>query len=142
MNVRWNPRKGSQRATITKSATKLSAENSDEVLHYEADYKTLICKEHGHGIQNLHDHLRDQHTTSVKDRRAIIEKYAHCEVLEPAQVQLPPPLRPPIPALGKPIEALHCDGEECEDISINESVILKHSNKKHDWRSTEEDLVH
>src|SRR2546430_987910 len=48
-------------------------------------------------------------------------------------MQLPPPLGPPISALGQPAKAFQCNDEACEFISINRKEMLKHCNKMHGW---------
>lgn len=57
-------------------------------------------------------------------------------------MQLPPPLEPPIQALGKPIEALLCEEEERGFITINDSVLRKHSNKEDNWSWAKEEPEH
>lgn len=90
----------------------------------------------------MFDHLHDEHSTSAKERRAIIEEYTRFELLEPSKVQAPPPLGRPIQALGKPVEALLCEEEACGFISINHSVMRKHCNKTHGWKRKKEDPEH
>ncbi|KAL2356365.1 hypothetical protein BJ546DRAFT_601037 [Cryomyces antarcticus] len=139
MNVCWNPHTTTQHATTAGPVCQITIENEEEVLHYEPEYKVLICREHGYSVRNLHDHLRDQHATNIKERRAIVEKYAQYELLEPRNVPLPPPLGSPIEGLGKPVEAFLCEEEECGFVSTNHSVIRKHCNTKHDWKWKKED---
>jgi hypothetical protein len=115
----------------------------DDVFHYESKYKVLICKKHQYAVRNPHDHLRDKHAEiAIEGRRAIIERYAGCERWEPAKVQLPPPLGPPIPALGQPLKALQCNEKVCGFISINRKEMLKHCNKIHNWRHSTKTPVH
>jgi superfamily II DNA helicase RecQ len=97
----------------------------------------LICREHHYAVRNLDLHLRDAHTVTAKDRRLIVDKYATLSLAKPAEVPLPPPLRPPFEALGRPVNALHCAEEECGFISINRTNMRMHCNKEHSWRSKE-----
>ena len=121
----------------SSSRSALTADTADNVLHYEPEYKVLICKEHGYAVRNLCLHLRDAHTVSAEDRRLIVDKYAGLSLAKPVEVPLPPPLGPPFEALGQPIDALICDEEECGFISINPTKMRMHGNKKHDRRSKE-----
>lgn len=121
--------------------SQITAENADEVLHHEPDYKLPICAQHGYAVRNLFDHLRDEHPIGIEEQRAIVKKYAQFELLEPSKVQLPP-LGPPIQALGNPVKAFLCEEEERGFVSINNSVTRKHCNKAHDWRWNKEDPAH
>jgi len=142
MNIRWNPRNNAQHATIAGPLAQVTAGNADAILHYEPEHKVIICTQHRYAVRNLDHHLRDQHAVSVKERRATIQRYDQFEVLEPADVPLPPPLRPPIRALGEPVDAFLCEEEECGFISINHSVIGKHCNKMHGWKWKKEEPEH
>lgn len=51
-------------------------------------------------------------------------------------------MRPPIRALGEPVDALSYEEEECGFISINHSVIGKHCNKMHGWKWKKEEPEH
>lgn len=79
----------------------------------------LICREHRYAVRNLDLHLRDAHTVTANDRRLIVDKYAALPLAKPAEVPLPPPLGPPFKALGRPIDAVHCDEEDCGFISTS-----------------------
>jgi superfamily II DNA or RNA helicase len=159
--IRWNTRDTEQTATLaraqgtttTQGDTQLrnscgtahlgiTVENADELLQYDAQYKVLICKLHQYAVPNLSNHLRKQHDGSVKEKRAVVEKYAHLEILKPAQVELPPPLETPFELLGKPLNAFICDEDECEYITISRDEVRKHCNRTHKWRSTKEDREH
>lgn len=69
MEVQWNPRSGTQRveaasAAATTAATPTTtaattttdstggAQFAGGFLHYEGDYKVLICKEHGYALRS------------------------------------------------------------------------------------------
>jgi len=139
MDIRWNPRTGEQRTTRVVDATVITTsqgitDNTQELLHYEPDYKVLICQEHGYALQRLDSHLRDYHPITLKQRKAITRKYAQHELLEPTSVPLPPPLEAPFKALGKPVDAFLCEEEECGFVSISRSATAKHCNKSHDWK--------
>ena len=121
---------------------KITVENADDWLEYEARYKVLICKYHQYALQNLSNHLRTQHSGSTKEKSAVVKKFASLEILQPSKVQLPPPLEQPIESLGKPRDAFVCDEEECGFITISRDEIRKHCNKEHDWRSTKRDQEH
>lgn len=130
-----------QHALIT-APSDVVADNIEELLYYNPDYKVLVCKGYGYALQNLEHHLQDYHLITLRTRKATVRKYAHCQVLGPASVRLPPPLKAPFSVLGRPIDALLCEEEECDFISINRSAIAKHCNKAHGWRSKKEDPEH
>lgn len=106
------------------------------LLHYEEDFKVLICKAHGYALQNLDEHLRKHHNMNARDRREIIQEYSTLELLKPENVPLPEPISQPFKALGDPIKALICEEDECEHISLNRRVMAQHCNKSHEWKST------
>lgn len=148
MELSWDPRSALQRpATLVEtpvgieSAHVLTSNNCEDWFKYEADYKVLICKDHA-GVQNLQTHLQRLHTVTAKERRAIVAKSSHHELLHPSRVPLPPPLQAPFDALGEPVNALLCSEEDCGWISINRSVIAEHCNKAHGWRSTKQESEH
>ena len=146
MNICWDIESGLQQMTDATSPMPISLltmAGADDFLQYEPKYKVLICRQHRYAVRNLDRHLRDEHKAiHLKKRRAIVERYARCELREPAEVQLPPPLGPPILALGQPVKALHCDGTGCEFVSINRQAMKKHCNKKHDWRCSAKNSKH
>ena len=122
--------------------SKITIHNADDLLHYEAPYKVLVCKYHQYALQNLRNHLRTEHSGTAKEKEAVANKYAGLEILKPAEVPLPSPLQQPIESLGKPRDAFICDEEECGYITVSRDEIRKHCNKKHDWRSTKDDREH
>lgn len=153
MEVRWNPRAGTQHestpASTTASTTAAttntnssSTEPPDWFLYYDPDYKVLICKEHGYAIRNLRLHLRDYHSIRQKIQKEIVKKYSEYALLGPRDVLLPPPFGPPFEILRKPMDAFLCDEEECRFISINRDGVRKHSKKMHGWKSTRQDREH
>jgi hypothetical protein len=139
MNVLLNLHTYSQRIQRLNLTCALTINNVDEVFTYNADHQVLICIEHGYVPQNLHDHLRDEHSTTSSQQRAIIQKYTAMKCMPPAQVQPPTPFGPPIFGLRAPANGLMCEVDDCEFISINESVIRRHCNQVHKWRSSRED---
>jgi hypothetical protein len=148
MEVRWNPRSGTQRiiaasaAVTTPTASNDSAQLPDSFLHYEPTYQALICKKHGYAIIGLSTHLRDCHSIPAKVRKAIVEKYNGYALLNPKDVPLPPSFGLPFEFLAGPMEAFLCDDEACEFISKNRDNIRKHCNKTHDWKLTKNDRDH
>ena len=69
-------------------------------------------------------------------------KYGRLKLQAPRNVRLPPPLGPPFPILGEPLDAFVCDEEECGYISISRPVIAQHYNTKHGWHSSKDDREH
>ena len=118
--------------------TQVTVERVNEVFEYLREYGVLVCKEHGYAVRALEDHLKRLHRTTASDRKVIAAHFIDCPTLQPAQVPLPPPLEPPFDCLGPPKRAYICDGEECEELSVNRDVIRIHCNRAHEWRSTPE----
>ncbi|KAK4947069.1 hypothetical protein LTR66_014220 [Elasticomyces elasticus] len=144
MNISWNLHTGVQHVAPAErvavaAASQFTAENIDELLQYEPDYKVLICKDHGYALQNINRHLEKHHSIAAKERKAIVRKYAHYPLLEPSHVPLPLPLGPRLEVLGEPVDAFLCEEEKCGFVSVNRFVIGQHCNKKHDRESTKED---
>jgi hypothetical protein len=75
---------------------RITYDNADSWLQYETRYKVLICRHHHYAISNLGNHLRTEHSGTTKEKAAVARKYSHLDILQPTQVQLPPPLEPPI----------------------------------------------
>ncbi|KAH7020668.1 hypothetical protein B0J12DRAFT_746545 [Macrophomina phaseolina] len=114
-----------------KRRSALTAETAGDALHYEPDFKVLICKEHRYAVRNLDQLLRDAHLVTAKDRRAIVEKYAGLALARPEEVQLPPPLEPPLDALGRSVDALLCAQTGCGFISVSADGMRKHCKREH-----------
>lgn len=152
MEVQWNLWSGTQQveaasaaamtAAMTTTNSTGSVQSADSFLHYEADYKVLICKEHGYALRNLSTHLRDHHSIPAKARKAIVAKYHSYPLLDPKEISLPPLFGRPFEALAAPIEVFLCDEEECSFISKNCSIVARHCNKAHGWNSTKKDREH
>jgi hypothetical protein len=113
-----------------------------EWLQYESEHILLICKYHRYAISNLSSHLRIEHSRTPEEKAAVASNYSHLQISNPAQVQLPPPLEPPLRSPGRPRDAFICDKEECKFITISRHEILKHCKRKHKWRSTKADCEH
>ncbi|GAB7357797.1 hypothetical protein MBLNU459_g0613t1 [Dothideomycetes sp. NU459] len=120
----------------------ITVENCTRILQYEEQYKVIICREHGYAVRNLARHLRESHLGKAKDKQQVVRMFSDCEVADPREVLVPPPLEAPIEALGKPRLAFLCEEDECNYISTNRSEMGKHCNKKHNWKSTKGDLEH
>lgn len=56
----------------------------DNVFEYLRDYGVLVCKEQGYAVRSLDDHLKRQHRTTVGERKAIVARFAHCPISQPA----------------------------------------------------------
>ena len=116
--------------------------NVDEWLYYDSHYKVLVCRYHGYAVRNLATHLRLQHKVRSSERSAIEKRYGACELLEPAQVAIPPSLQAPLDWLGSPMRGFQCDEPGCSKISISRDEIRKHCYKEHAWKSTVDDPEH
>jgi len=58
----------SQNVTVKSQIT---IHNADDLLHYEAPYKVLVCKYHHYALQNLRNHLRTEHSGTAKEKEAV-----------------------------------------------------------------------
>jgi hypothetical protein len=121
---------------------RVTCDNADDQLQYETRYKVLVCRHHCYAVSNLSNHLRTEHSGTTKEKAAVARKYSYLDILRVTQVQLPPPLEPPIQSLGRPRDAFICDNEECGFITVGRDEIRKHCNNKHEWRSLKEDREH
>lgn len=106
--VVWDPRSGRQAATATAQLENQQGNATDprSILHYEEQFKVLICKEHGYALQNLAEHLRKHHAVNAQDRQQIVQEYSNFELLRPQDVPLPEPIGKPFDSLRKPVKAL------------------------------------
>ncbi len=140
MEICWAPQNQVQGG---EAAAEPMGNADDDIICYEAEYKVLICRQHQYAVRNLHDHLRDKHTTiGIEQRRAIVEEHMQHELQKPGKVRQPPALGPPIPALGQPVKALQCSDEACGHISINRKTMQQHCNRTHGWRHSTADPKH
>jgi len=129
-------------ATTTTTNNTEGAQFADDFLHYEADYKVLICKEHGYALRSLSTHLCDQHSIPAKARKVIVEKYESYALLGPKDISLPPFFQSPFEALAALVKAFLCDEKECSFISKNCGKIARHCNQVHGWKSGKKDREH
>jgi hypothetical protein len=132
----WLP----QAPTLQHKAGTLNDALSHPEFHYQAEYKVLICKLHGLGIVGLESHLRDKHgLRTKKERRPILDRYAHLELAEPQNIAVPP-------ADGLPFEALRVQGgfccNDCGHLSTSSKAIQGHCNTEHQWRVSRRDKTH
>jgi superfamily II DNA helicase RecQ len=106
----------------------------EEKLCYLQQYHVLICTEHATGVQNLYTHLRDYHTVTSTEKSRLVEKYRQYRIKRPADIELPPPLGPPICELGEPLDGFQCGKEDCDYITINLDCLRIHCKEKHKLR--------
>ena len=104
-------------------------------LLYLDKYRVLVCKEHYTAIQNVNVHLRSQHAAIASaDRKAVVDYCRRWRVVEPQDVELPPPLGPLIEELGKPQDAFQCrHNGTCSSsfITVSKDMLQKHCKKEH-----------
>ena len=137
MEIQWNLKQNQQRSTPHQpTAQLLTLDNIASILDYNSEYQVLFCTQHHCAIQNLHDHLRDQHVTTPAHRTAIVQHYARFPRLPPQDVLLPLAQGSAFSQLGPPIKAFECDGNSCGFITVNISEIRKHCNRVHHWRAS------
>jgi len=137
----WDPTSEQQQ----RGTRLLTLENCVQVFEYLPEYQILICKEHGGAVYSWKRHIRKEHAGTAKELKAVIEKFSALKLLHPSKVLLPPKFIAPFKALGEPLDAFLCDGdnnEECDYISIHRNGIAQHCNKVHHWRYAKDDPVH
>jgi hypothetical protein len=71
-------------------------------------YRVLICREHRCAVYGIDKHLKQHHSMTAAERRALITSYKDSDVLPPAEVAQPAPYGPPIDALGPAQDAFLC----------------------------------
>jgi hypothetical protein len=111
------------------------------LLHYDAEYEVLICKEHCYAIENLNVHLQD-HEIHALIRRTVIEKCALQRIAMPQDVRQPLPFEPPFDMLGPPVDALLCAEPGCGFASTEPKTTRAHCKRVHNWRSTAQEKRH
>jgi hypothetical protein len=119
-----------QAATIQAAADAVA----NRLLHYNAEYKVLICREHRYAVRGLYAHLQQQHAVATKVQRILCERYGSLALVEPKDVRLPP-LGPPINELRPPVDVLRCAEPGCGHTSIALAAIRQHCNSVHKWRA-------
>jgi hypothetical protein len=115
---------------------------ANRLIHYNEEYKVLICKEHRYAIQNIDTHLRDKHAVAAGARKVIVSKYGLLAVAKPADVQQPAPFGPLFSELQQPVDALLCNEAGCGFISVQPTWIRRHCNTVHSWRATAGEKQH
>ena len=150
MEFCWNARPlatstltATQRRRKRQHASKITVNNVQERFCYLQQYQVLVCREHATGIQNVDAHLRDQHGVARKERKAIVDHCRRWRIAAPHDVELPPPLGPPIEELGEPLDVLQCRiSSECGFCTANQSRMQKHCNNVHQasWSSKDATL--
>jgi hypothetical protein len=71
-------------------------------------YGVLICCKHCCAVYSLNKHLKQHHSMSVAERKALLALYKDFDVLPLAEVTQPAPYGPPINALGPVQDAFLC----------------------------------
>jgi Orsellinic acid/F9775 biosynthesis cluster protein D len=107
---------------------------ASRLLHYNVEYKVLICREHRYAIRGLYAHLQQQHLVATNIRRILVERYGSLALVEPKDVRLPP-LGPPINELRPPVDVLRCAEPGCGYTSVAPTAIRQHCNSVHKWRA-------
>jgi hypothetical protein len=146
MNLVWDPRQDLSRLISQPRSTKTAAQaphQSDhvpdptlELIIYNPQYRVLICTEHHYALQNLSYHLLDKHCLSLRQRKAIIARYATSAVVKPDLVQTPAGTSQPIFGLPAPIAAYQCLADQCYVIYQSYGHMRQHANREHGWRKS------
>jgi hypothetical protein len=109
-----------------------------DCLHYNTEYKVLICKEHGYAIASWKRHLADYHTFTRAEMKEAIRCFQGLEVVRPEHALLPPPDSQPIEFSQLSRRGFKCRGsptDPCGQMSISRACMAEHCNKTHGWQS-------
>jgi hypothetical protein len=95
----------------------------------------IFCFTASSATQNVDVHLRSQRAAVTSAERKAVVDYCHRWPVTALQdIQLPPPLGPPIKELGEPLDALRCrHNSRCSAnfVTVSKDVLRKHCNKQH-----------
>jgi hypothetical protein len=86
---------------------------------------------------SLFDKAPHTNAGAAKELEAVAEKFSGLELLRPSEVPLPPNFATPFEALGKPLDAYLCEGnnvggdDDCGYVSVHRNSIGQHCNKVH-----------
>lgn len=152
MRVQWDSQSDIQQVEAVSAAVMIavttainsteSAQFVNSFLHYEVNYKMLICKKHDYTLWSLSTHLCNQHFISAKTWKAIVEKYNSYTLLNSKDILLPPLFKQSFEALTVTVKAFLCDEKKWSVINKNCSVVVQHCNKAHEWNSIKKDQEH
>jgi hypothetical protein len=117
---------------VPEDGQKITTDNAHKFFEWHKQYGVLTCNVHYYAVRNLSSHLRDYHSRSMKEKRAVVDLLKDYKIREAKDVILPPPSRAPFASLGKPLQAFTYSEPECEYISISRKGIWLHCNQKHD----------
>jgi hypothetical protein len=113
--------------------------NAADCLHYNLQYRVLICKEHGYAIASWKRHLTDYHTFNKTEIKEATRCFQGLEVVRPEHALVPPPNGPPVEFLQPSRGGFECRGsptDPCGQLSISRPSMAQHCNKIHGWRSS------
>ena len=83
-----------QHVTSTESAsavilTLITITVSDDIFSYKLKFKMLICKQHQYMMQNLYNHLQDEHKIIlIMKQHIIVKRYTQCKLEKSVKMQL------------------------------------------------------
>ncbi|KAF2429987.1 hypothetical protein EJ08DRAFT_257391 [Tothia fuscella] len=104
---------------------------SRELLHYDTQHRVLICRECTYAIQKsaLSSHLL-RHKIYRGERQRLMFSVVKLEILEPDDVQIPPPGSPPVD--GLPVISGHrCTATSCESLCASSKRMRRHWSEAH-----------
>ena len=110
-------------------------------LLYHPQHQVLVCRRHGHAVDNLAGHLLRQHRDlALKHRASIVSEYAGVLLGQPASADFDHGPENPIP----PVEGLtiHKDGFACREVecgflTASWKCLRVHFNEAHRRRAME-----
>jgi hypothetical protein len=108
---------------------KIVVDNAYEHLEWHENYAVLICRTHQFAIKNLH--LRDYHSGSTKEKKAVVQLFERYQLSDLKGVTLLPLLEELFASLRKPLNAFICNEPECRYISINQNNVRIYYNQAH-----------
>ena len=116
------------RSTALMPATRHRASS---LLHYNADFKVLICRECQYAIQKsaIDSHLL-KHKIYRGDRQNLLAEVAQLDILEPADVGQPCSSSLPIEALPI-LHGYRCSIARCQHLTVSEKRAKRHWSEVH-----------
>ncbi|KAB5523163.1 hypothetical protein GE09DRAFT_493093 [Coniochaeta sp. 2T2.1] len=102
-----------------------------DLLSYDAQHRVIICRECRYAIQKsaLGSHLL-RHKIYRGERQRLLASIHQCDILEPDEVQLPPPEYPPVDGLPV-LSGYRCTAAGCGVLCASSKRMRRHWSEIH-----------
>ncbi|CAA9967210.1 DUF3505 domain containing protein [Pyrenophora teres f. maculata] len=109
MEITWRVQTTSSLARARPASTPDPAESIRDKIRYLPEYNALVCTQHATALQSLDTHLRDKHGVHANVRSQLVAEYEQQAWAQTVDAIVhPTSWRPPIEALGAPLDGLLC----------------------------------